>query len=90
MHPAPSGTDARANPDDAPIPGRAPIRGTLVAMDDQTPAEVLPSLYREVLETVARLERAGQREYAWDIRRRAPASPTRPSGTPTAAGRSRS
>ena len=40
-------------------------------MDDQTPAEVLPSLYREVLETVARLERAGQREVAWDIRRRA-------------------
>ena len=39
----------------------APIRGTLVGMDDQTPAEVLPTLYREVLETVARLERAGQR-----------------------------
>ena len=40
-------------------------------MDTQTPAEVLPSLYRDVLETVARLERAGQREVAWDIRRRA-------------------
>ena len=36
-------------------------------MDDQTPAEILPSLYRDVLETVARLERAGQREYAWEI-----------------------
>jgi hypothetical protein len=43
-------------------------------MDDQTPAEVLPTLYREVLETVARLERAGQREYAWEIRRRASAT----------------
>lgn len=52
----------------------APIRGTLVGMDDQTPAEVLPTLYREVLETVARLERAGQREYAWDVRRRASAT----------------
>ena len=40
-------------------------------MDDQTPAEILPSLYRDVLETVARLERAGQREYAWEIRRKA-------------------
>ena len=40
-------------------------------MDDQTPAEILPSLYREVLETVARLERAGQREVAYEIRRRA-------------------
>ncbi len=40
-------------------------------MDDQTPAEVLPSLYREVLETVSRLERAGQRDVAWEIRRKA-------------------
>jgi hypothetical protein len=40
-------------------------------MDDQTPAEVLPSLYREVLETVSRLERAGQRNAAWEIRRKA-------------------
>ena len=45
--------------------------GTVDAMDDQTPAEVLPSLYREVLETVSRLERAGQRDVAWDIRRKA-------------------
>jgi hypothetical protein len=40
-------------------------------MDDQIPAEVLPSLYREVLDAVGRLERAGQREAAWEIRRRA-------------------
>ena len=40
-------------------------------MDDQTPAEFLPSLYREVLETVSRLERAGQRNAAWEIRRKA-------------------
>ena len=40
-------------------------------MDDQTPAEVLPSLYREVLETVTRLEHAGQRETALEFRRKA-------------------
>jgi hypothetical protein len=40
-------------------------------MDDQTPAEVLPSLYREVLETVTRLEHAGHREVALEIRRKA-------------------
>ena len=57
----PYGTDARPTPDDAPIPpGARPGHGC--AMDDQTPAEVLPSLYREVLETVSRLERAGQRD----------------------------
>ncbi len=37
-------------------------------MDDQTPAERLPGLYREVLEVVTRLERAGERGAAWDIR----------------------
>ncbi|MEO5965436.1 MAG: hypothetical protein ABIR11_08225 [Candidatus Limnocylindrales bacterium] len=40
-------------------------------MDDHIPAEELPSLYRSVLETVARLERAGDRSFAWDVRRRA-------------------
>jgi hypothetical protein len=40
-------------------------------MEDQIPAELLPSLYREVLDVVARLERAGGRAEAFDIRRRA-------------------
>jgi len=40
-------------------------------MDDHIPAEELPTLYRSVLETVARLERAGERDFAWDVRRRA-------------------
>jgi hypothetical protein len=37
-------------------------------MDDQSPAEVLPGLYRAVLDGVARLERAGDREAAYEIR----------------------
>lgn len=40
-------------------------------MDDQSPAELLPSLYRDVLDAVTRLERAGQRSTAWEIRRKA-------------------
>ena len=40
-------------------------------MDDRIPAEALPSLYRAVLETVARLERAGERAYAFELRRKA-------------------
>ena len=40
-------------------------------MDEHIPAEELPTLYRAVLETVARLERAGEREFAWDIRQKA-------------------
>ena len=48
-----------------------PARGTLLSMDDQTPAEELPTLYRAVLETVARLERAGERSFAFEIRRKA-------------------
>lgn len=40
-------------------------------MDDPIPAELLPGLYRDVLEAVTRLERAGQRELAFDIRRKA-------------------
>lgn len=38
-------------------------------MDDRTPAEDLPQLYRSVLDVVGRLEHAGQREVAWRIRR---------------------
>ena len=40
-------------------------------MEDITPAEELPTLYRGVLETIARLERAGERSFAWDIRQKA-------------------
>jgi hypothetical protein len=40
-------------------------------MDEHIPAEALPTLYRAVLETVARLERAGERAYAWELRRKA-------------------
>ena len=38
-------------------------------MDDRTPAEALPQLYRAVLDNVVRLEHAGEREAAWRIRR---------------------
>ena len=40
-------------------------------MDEHIPAEELPTLYRAVLETVARLERAGERSFAFDIRQKA-------------------
>jgi hypothetical protein len=40
-------------------------------MDPHTPAEEMPSLYRAVLDTVWRLERLGERDYALDVRRRA-------------------
>jgi hypothetical protein len=40
-------------------------------MDPHTPAEEMASLYRAVLDTVWRLERLGDRDYALDVRRRA-------------------
>ncbi len=45
--------------------------GTLSSMDDHNPAEVLPKLYREVLDGVGRLERIGERKAAYDIRLKA-------------------
>lgn len=43
--------------------------GRLRFVDDRTPAEELPHLYRAVLDTVVRLEHAGDRDFAWRIRR---------------------
>ena len=40
-------------------------------MDSQNPADVLPGLYRAVLEAVSRLERAGERQAAYEIRYKA-------------------
>jgi hypothetical protein len=40
-------------------------------MDDRNPAEELPVVYREVLDALARLEAAGDRAAAYDLRTRA-------------------
>ena len=40
-------------------------------MDEHIPAEELPSLYRAVLDAVARLERAGERSFAFGVRQKA-------------------
>lgn len=61
---------ASAVPDETPIPEPG-AGGHSARMDDHIPAEELPTLYRSVLETVARLERLGERSFAWDVRRRA-------------------
>ncbi len=40
-------------------------------MDQQTPTEEMPTLYRAVLDTVWRLERLGERDFALRTRHRA-------------------
>lgn len=51
--------------------------GAMVVAMDPTPAEELPALYRAILDSVARLEVAGERQTAARIRRDATAAYSR-------------
>ena len=51
--------------------------GAMVVLMDPTPAEELPALYRAILDSVARLEVAGERQTAARIRRDATAAYSR-------------
>lgn len=64
------------NPDSCRAPAGTTLSFTLATgagrlghVDDRVPAEDLPHLYRAVLDTVARLEHAGDRDFAWRVRR---------------------
>ncbi len=61
-----------AAPDGTPrLFRRGPVGIILGSMDDHIAPGELPALYRAVLDTVARLERVGEREVAFDVRRKA-------------------
>src|SRR5690242_15831757 len=64
------GTVGRVARDRPPIPSRRSLTHA-ARMQEPNQQAAMPLLYREVLDEIARLERAGQRAVAYDIRQRA-------------------